>query len=382
MSVNEESMFDKTEWEEVKLGSLATEINKRVSNPAESTFDKFVGLEHFDSGQLFIERYASTQGLTSSGKKFETGDVLFARRNAYLRRASMTRFSGVCSGDAFVLRENKLKLVNGFLSLIVNSSSLWDFANANAAGTMSKRVKWRDLEQFKIKLPNIQEQAKILDMVLNLDKTINQTEETEQLLVKLQKAIWNKAKEGADLIRVKEVAKVSNGTTPSTSDKTYWDQGNVPWLPTGCVHQKFIKHSDKFVTQKAIQDKKSKLFPVGSTLVAMIGQGKTRGKSAKLLINAAINQNFACVTPKSINSDILFYSLYFNYQRLRDISQGTNQLALNCELIGNFKIPVLDKSTQDIVANKLASIENALEELNEKLTSSRKLLTEILEKVF
>ena len=145
--------IDKSEWVPTKLGDLAVDISKRVDNPSTSIYDRFVGLEHFVSGELKIKNWGTTENLSSSVKAFQTGDILFARRNAYLRRASMVEFDGCCSGDAFVLRENHDKVVPGFLAFLMNSDDLWDFANSNAAGTMSKRVKWRDLANYQFLLP-------------------------------------------------------------------------------------------------------------------------------------------------------------------------------------------------------------------------------------
>ena len=144
--------IDKSGWKLVKLGDLVQDINKRVENPSESIHDRFVGLEHFGSGDLKIKAWEHTENLVSTTKEFEAGDILFARRNAYLKRASLVDFSGVCSGDAFVLRENHQKVVPGFISFVVNSEPLWTYANSNAAGTMSKRVKWRDLANYEFLL--------------------------------------------------------------------------------------------------------------------------------------------------------------------------------------------------------------------------------------
>ena len=100
------------------------------------------------------------------------------------------------------------------------------------------------------------------------------------------------------------------------------------------------------------------------------------------MIDAAINQNFACVTPKSINPTFLFYALFFNYQRLRDISQGSNQLALNCELVGNFRIPFPDEATQTNTGEALLLAENAIDRLSEHVTFSRRLLKSLINQIF
>jgi type I restriction enzyme, S subunit len=161
---NQKLNIEKSDWQLVRLGELANEISKRIDDPARSEYKKFVGLEHFASGDLKIKSWGTVENLASSMKAFECNDVLFARRNAYLRRASLVKFDGVCSGDAFVLRENAQKLVPGFLAFIVNSNKLWDYANSNAAGTMSKRVKWRDLAEYRVLLPPKDQQSKISDL--------------------------------------------------------------------------------------------------------------------------------------------------------------------------------------------------------------------------
>ena len=107
--------IDKSNWKPTKLGEIAVEISKRIDNPAQSDYERFVGLQHFVSGDVKIKNCGETNNLTSSMKAFEKGDILFARRNAYLRRASMVDFDGVCSGDAFVLRENHDKIVPTFM---------------------------------------------------------------------------------------------------------------------------------------------------------------------------------------------------------------------------------------------------------------------------
>ena len=165
-------MIKNEKWEKVFLGEIADEIIERVDNPSQSGFEMFVGLEHFVSGDLKIKQWGSTKNLISTMKKFQKRDILFARRNAYLKRSSMVEFDGVCSGDAFVIREKKDRLVPGFLAFMFNSESLWNYANSYAAGTMSKRVKWRDLANYFFKLPPLNEQKRLADLLWSVDEAI------------------------------------------------------------------------------------------------------------------------------------------------------------------------------------------------------------------
>ena len=172
LMLNKVLNLDKTSWKLTKVGDLAKDISKRVDNPGESEYDRFVGLGNFVSGDIKIKTWETTENLASSTKAFKAGDILFARRNAYLRRASLVDFDGCCSGDAFVLRENHDKIVPGFLAFLMNSNALWDYANSNAAGTMSKRVKWRDLAEYKFLLPPKDQQAQLSKLLWAMDEVI------------------------------------------------------------------------------------------------------------------------------------------------------------------------------------------------------------------
>jgi type I restriction enzyme S subunit len=164
--------IDKSKWKLTKLGTLAEDISVRVDKPGDSEYDRFVGLDNFVSGDIKIKSWASTKNLTSSAKAFKAGDILFARRNAYLRRASLVDFDGCCSGDAFVIRENRDKVVPGYLAFLMNTNALWDYANSNAAGTMSKRVKWRDLEEYEFLLPPKAEQERLAELLWAMNDVI------------------------------------------------------------------------------------------------------------------------------------------------------------------------------------------------------------------
>jgi type I restriction enzyme S subunit len=158
-------LFDRSGWKTVRLEEVCEEVSERVDKPAEAGYDRFIGLEHMDSGELMVRRWGSTVDLISSMKLFRKGDTLFARRNAYLRRASMVDFAGLCSGDAIVLREKKGKMASGFLPLILNSDRWWTYAIANAAGSMSKRVNVRSLLAYEFALPPLDQQRRIADLL-------------------------------------------------------------------------------------------------------------------------------------------------------------------------------------------------------------------------
>ena len=150
----------------MRISDIADIINVSVKDPSKSGIDIFVGLEHYDIAEPVITRYGSTKMLSTAAKKFEAGDVLIARRNVYLQRASVARFSGLTSGDSIVLRVKKnlntkdtdYDTMCQLLPFILNSINFWDYANTNSDGTMSKRLSPAMLLDYEFDLPSIEEQ--------------------------------------------------------------------------------------------------------------------------------------------------------------------------------------------------------------------------------
>jgi len=194
-------------WSNASIEQIVDEVSERVENPSQSEYKKFVGLEDFESGQFKIKKWSSTENLVSAMKLFKNGDLLFARRNAYLKRASEVDFDGVCSGDAIVLRE-KSKIEKGLLTFILNTDRFWEYAIANAAGTMSKRVKWRDLAKYKFLLPPPAEQKQIAELFQSIEKAMEQVDGQEknllQLKNKLLKDLFSEKQEFGNHLKAKD----------------------------------------------------------------------------------------------------------------------------------------------------------------------------------
>lgn len=184
-------MIDKSMWKKVKLGDVADEISIRIDNPSDSNYDRFVGLEHFVSGELTIKNWGHTQNLISSMKEFKSGDILMARRNVYLKRASMADFDGVCSGDAIVLREKTDKVVKNFLPLILNTNVFWEFANANADGSMSKRINVKTLLKYEFLLPPIEEQKRMAELLWAADEVVQKNKSSLASLLSIKSVFMN-----------------------------------------------------------------------------------------------------------------------------------------------------------------------------------------------
>ena len=147
-----------------KMSDVAVEVNDRENNPANSQYERFVGLEHYVSGEVIIRNYGSTQNLESTMKIFQSGDVLVARRNVYLKRAATVDFDGLTSGDSIVLRA-KNPVIGRILPFVLNTDAFWDFADQYSDGTMSKRLSPKTLMTYEFDLPNVDELESFADLL-------------------------------------------------------------------------------------------------------------------------------------------------------------------------------------------------------------------------
>lgn len=149
----------------VLLKDCCEEISQRIDNPAESGFERFVGLEHLKTGETSIRNWGSTEDVTSSMKLFKAGDVIVARRNVYLRRAARAHFDGVCSGDGIVLRGKSGICLPDLLPFLLNTDAFWDYVTSQADGTMSKRITVKRLLSYEFALPPLEEQRRIVEVL-------------------------------------------------------------------------------------------------------------------------------------------------------------------------------------------------------------------------
>jgi len=178
-------------WVPIELQDVSNEINEKVSDLTEYPNEKFIRPEDLEIGDLFIKSYRNTEDVRS-GKRCYPNDIIFARRSVsvsqFKRRSCILNFDAICSDELTVIRENA-KVVTGFLNLLLNTTSLWDYGISRSVGSVSKRIKWQNLSKYQFKLPPKDEQLKILSLFLTLEKQIEQTEEQEKNLTSLLKRL-------------------------------------------------------------------------------------------------------------------------------------------------------------------------------------------------
>ncbi|NVK74362.1 MAG: restriction endonuclease subunit S [Oceanospirillaceae bacterium] len=376
--------LDKSSWVLTKLGDLAKDISKRVDNPGVSEYDRFVGLGNFVSGDIKIKTWETTENLVSSAKAFQAGDILFARRNAYLRRASLVDFDGCCSGDAFVLRENHDKVVPGFLAFLMNSNALWDYANSNAAGTMSKRVKWRDLAKYEFLLPPKDQQAQLAKLLWAMDQVI---EKEDELLDKLkiqslveESCIFNNERN----LRLKDViVRTLSGGTPNTKKLEYYSDGEIPWITTKILDADRIGIGEKLITQQAVSESAAKLLLKGNIVAG------TRVGVGKFAINDVDISFSQDITGLEINNDVIDVDFLIHQlnssvfqENIKPFLRGTTIKGITKDDLLSLKIYNPSFDEQKNIKDKVQSIKNSIMNLECKIKTSQSLQKSLINQVF
>ena len=138
---------------------------------------------------------------------------------------------------------------------------------------------------------------------------------------------------------VKELTEVISGGTPSRDVSEYWEEGTIPWVKTTELQNNIITEVEEYITEQGLNNSSAKIVPSGTILIAMYGQGKTRGMTAYLGIEACTNQACACILPSAkINQTFLWQFFILSYDNLRDMAKGGNQPNLNGNMIKNYPI--------------------------------------------
>ena len=175
-------------------------------------------------------------------------------------------------------------------------------------------------------------------------------------------------------------ASVGNGSTPSRGNASYWTEGTFPWLNSSVVNQSEVTKADQFVTDLALRECHLPLVKSGSVLVAITGQGKTRGQAVVLSFDATINQHIAYISSDHSRLDPWFlrWTLLSAYESLRSISDdaGGTKGALTCEDVANFRVPVPPIGEQRAIVAYIANETSKLDELRTATEKTTELLRE------
>jgi len=170
-----------------------------------------------------------------------------------------------------------------------------------------------------------------------------------------------------------ELAAVTAGGTPSRTNAKYWN-GDIPWVTTSEVDFYTIDSAEQFITKEGLNNSAAKLLPPGTLLMALYGQGKTRGKVGILGIEAATNQACAAISLRhSVSREFILYFLASQYDAIRSLSNTGNQENLNSSLVRSISVLLPPKTQQRNIATALSDVDALLEGLTRLIAKKRDL---------
>lgn len=160
-------------------------------------------------------------------------------------------------------------------------------------------------------------------------------------------------------VRVGDVFNVGTGMTPLKTEVRFYQNGTIPWVTSSLTSRRYIDNAETNVTEYALENTSLMVYPAHTLVVAMYGQGKTRGQVSELLIDATINQACAALGNIVIDESLISYVYYcflFNYEVLRKKAEGTSQPNLNLGKIKETLIPFPPLAEQKRIVAKLEEI--------------------------
>jgi type I restriction enzyme, S subunit len=241
-----------------------------------------------------------------------------------------------------------------------------------------KLNQWLD---WKIHLPPLPEQRKIAEILSTWDDAIAGTGQLIAALQQRKKGLMQRLLNGEIRFpgfdgdwkeyHIGKVAKLTAGGTPSTRVPEYWG-GDIRWMNSGEIHLKRIRDVENRITQMGLENSSAKLIPVNSVLIALAGQGKTRGTVAINKIELSTNQSVAAIMPngKVLDYEYLFYNLDARYEEMRRLSTGDGgRGGLNLKLLSSIKVIAPSLPEQARVSDILRECDNEIELQQRKLSA-------------
>lgn len=389
-------------WDVKPLLSVARERKEPNTGMHESN------LLSLSYGNIVTKDIESNDGLLP--ESFETyqvihdGDIVFRltdlQNDKRSLRTALVKEKGIITSAYVAASPNGIG--SKFLNYLLRSYDTQKVFYSMGGG-LRQSMKYSDIKRLPILIPEIQLQRQITTFLdretTKLDTLISKQEKLIELLQEKRQAMISHAVtnglepdvkmkvsgvEWLGLIPmcwsaacIKWFTRIYSGGTPDKSNDSYWADGTVPWLNSGSVNDDIITVPSNYITEEAFERSSAKWIPKNALVIALAGQGKTKGMVAQLAIDTTCNQSMAAIIPTSkIRSRFLFWWLKANYQNIRNLAGGDLRDGLNLEMIGGIYTPIPPFTDQDKVTEFLDRETTKIDTLIDKAKRSIELAKE------
>jgi len=340
----------------VRLGDVAREYKATIKNSAGLPV---VGLEHLTPGEITLEHWAvDTENTFTKG--FKKGHMLFGRRRAYLKKAALAPFDGICSGDITVIEAIPGKINPELLPFIIQNDLLFDYAVGNSAGSLSPRVKWESLKDYEFELPELEKQDSLVELLKAAHRAKaayrQQIFATDELVksqfIEMFGDLRCNSKQ-LTMTPLSELILIERGGSPRPIEKYITDSSEgVNWIKIGDATEGsiYITQTKERITKEGT--KKSRYVQPGDFLLS---NSMSFGRPYILTIDGYIHDGWLVLR----DNDNLFNKIFLHtllssdyaMESFESMAAGSVVKNLNKELVGKLKVPVPSMDAQTAFAN-------------------------------
>lgn len=383
-------------WKTVKLDELCT-IKGRIGYRGYTKADlveKGNGAITLSPSNIISNKLSFNKNRYISWEKYyespeimlEIGDIVFCKTASIGKLALVEKLPEKTTlNPQFVVLKNitcNAKFLHYYMQSTFFNKQLSKIVGGAAIPTVSQK----NLGNLIIFIPPLPEQERIVTKLdaafAEIDEAVELTALKKEQINKFKCSILNinnkkndffkSALNDLEELKIGEICDLMTGATPSRKVPEYFDNGQIKWLVSGDINQKEIFDCDGRITEEGLNNSSAKFLPENSVLIALNGQGKTRGTVAMLKTKATCNQSLVSIFPKSgvnLNTKYLYYFLEGMYDKIRRITgdSGNDRRGLNMPLIRDIKILLPPITEQENIISKLEMAINELDIANRVL---------------
>lgn len=353
---------DKSVWRIVRFGEVVREVTETEPNPLANGITRYVGLSDLDPDSIQLKRWGNLEGADITFTRlFHKGQMLFARRRAYQRKAALAPFDGICSGDIIVMEARPDKLLPELLPFLIHTDGFFNYALQTSAGSLSPRTKWLHLAKYEFALPPLDEQHRIVEILTAVEETLESQKRLVNAIEKVANimryyyfsANWQE-KELGKLFHVQLGKMLSKKAKHGKSPRPYLANTNVQW---GYMDLSEVREMD-------FNDAEFKKFKlqVGDMLVC---EGGEVGRSAiweGQIEDCCYQKALHRLRTKNgeLQTELLLQFMYFaNHKGYFAALTGHSTIAhLTMVKLKELRIPVPPESVQMEIINIFKQLEN------------------------
>lgn len=353
-----------------KFGDIIYNITEK-RKPTEEDRLNYIGLEHMDSGSLFVTRWGAER--TPEGEKIvmKKGDVLFGKRRAYQKKVAISPIDGVFSAHGMVLRPKEDVICKEFLPFFISSDYFLNEAIRISVGGLSPTINWKDIKELEFNLPSIDEQ-KVLAEKLWAAYEVKQSylkmiDATDEMV----KAQFVEMFDGINYVSINKLVDTVWGSSPES--KTYND--NKVGLP---FYQGKTEFGDMYINEATVYcSEPIKTAEPNDILMSVRAPVGTVNITKE---KCCIGRGLAAITPKKNKSELLFifYALKYKEDEIANLGTGSTFKAINKDSYAKIMLPDACKESQLCFVSLAEQADKSMAELRKSIDAIDKVIKSLI----